>query len=121
MTPKNTAIALAAEYPALGIRTVNYSFSSAGMTEARAQAHAKRAAGLLARLFKLAPEAIAIKYKERLPEAVPFSLTCYKGKCSSEVAVILAAKILLPLLAQSRRVGMRGQNPGNEGQMASTA
>lgn len=86
----------ARELAALGIKNVSYSFASAGMPEEMATKYASQAMRALSKLFCLPADAVTVKFKERLPGAAPFALTCYRGKSSVEVAVVLAAKRVLP-------------------------
>lgn len=82
----------------LGVKTISYAFTSAGLTPELAERHLTHAKTQLRRMFALPEDAVSVKHKARLPEGAPFVLTCYRGKSSCEVAIVLAAKAILPEL-----------------------
>lgn len=85
---------------------INYGFSTEGMNPVLVERHSVFVRERLATLFNIDRSAIHITAKARLPEGVPFSLTCYATRSEScPVAMAMAAKHCLPHLQDMRKLG----------------
>lgn len=78
---------------------INYSFSTEGLHPVLVCRHADFVRDRLATLFGIKADAVNVTSKKRLPEGVPFTLTCYAGASESDpVSMARAAKYVLPHL-----------------------
>ncbi len=87
------------------LTAINYAFSTQGICPVLVERHIAFVLAQWSSSFGIKRDAIKVTAKERLPEGVPFTLTCYTSRSESDpVSMVLAAKHALPHLEDMKRL-----------------
>lgn len=86
---------------------INYAFSTDSIHPVLCERHAEFVQARLSTLFGIRLDAVKVSSKPRLPDGVPFTLTCYSSRSESDAgAMATSAKYCLPHLEDMRKLSV---------------